>query len=286
MTLHNLAIQALNTSAFLYLFACIAYIMALARSGGERREVETGRWKSFGNFAVWTGFALHTFGLAARWYLGGISRPPWTNLYESLIFFAWGVVLWQVYAIRKWKLPVLGVVSMPLVFILMGMSVMTGNKSVEPLIPALQSYWLKIHVVFGMVSYAGFTTAACIAVFHLIRSGSSLSKLGAGMSLMVLLNLGIAGGNEVLDTGHFYMAKSVERQLPSGEVIWAKESKQDYPGGPMVTTMVEVPYAHFFFWSSVALFGAAAVAFGLRRQKKGATLISHCIPIPIWSCCC
>lgn len=257
-------IKALNTSAFLYLGACFAYIISMSRSDESRIRL----WASRAAWLVYLAFALHTFGLVGRWVVGGLDRPPWTNLYESLIFFAWGVSLIQVYVSRKWKLPLIGVIASPLVFILMGMSVMTPNKSVEPLIPALQSYWLKIHVIFGMLSYAGFTIAGCLAFFYLMRRGISLSKIGSGICLVMLVNLSIAGGKEAFSTGKFFMARTATRTLPNGETVQTKDTYREFEGGPVITRLEEVPYAWVPFWASWLLFLLGSGIFWSMRRKE------------------
>jgi len=258
------SIFAMNASSFLYLGACFAFIISISRASSEKIT----KWARWASYLVWLGFALHTFGLGARWVIGGIGRPPWTNLYESLIAFAWGVVAIQLYAVHKWKLPILGVIASPLVYILMGMGALTPNKLVEPLIPALQSHWIKTHVLFGITSYAGFTIAGCIAFLYLMRRGVSLSKIGAGLSLILVLNLSLAGGNEAFSTGDFYMAKTVERTLSDGRVVYTKDTYQHFEGGPMITRMEKLPYAQIPFWLTWALFLAAAAAFVWTRKKE------------------
>jgi len=266
MSLHDLAIRFLNISSFVYLASCFAYIVSIARTGKAIRT-----WSGIAAGLVAIGFLLHTSGLGMRWYIGGISRPPWTNLYESLIFFAWGVVVFQVYAQYKWKMPLVGAISMPLVLILMGMSVMTPNKLVEPLIPALQSNWLKIHVVFGMLAYGGFTLSGCFAFLHLMRNGVSLSRIGSGLAMIALLNLFIAGGREAYTTGDFTMAKTALRQLPDGTEIRTKDTYREYEDGPVITRMEKVSAATVPFWASVVLFlGAAVVLWTKRRRLPGA----------------
>jgi hypothetical protein len=247
------AVKLMNTAAFVYLAACFFYVFAIATAKKEK----TDKWAGLGTIAVLTGFSLHTVALLMRWYIGGISRPPWTNLYESLVFFSWGVSLFQVYAIFGWKVRLAGVVSMPLVFILMGMSVMTPNKGVEPLIPALQSYWLKIHVVFGMLSYAGFTTAGCLAFLHLMRNGVSLSRIACGLSLLALLNLAISGGRGVWTSGRFEMAKTAMMPGPEGNLVPTKDVYREYEGGPVITRMEEVPGANVFYFLSLGCFLAS-----------------------------
>lgn len=262
MDIFELSIKALNTSSFVYLAALFFFIFSLASLGSPREKM----WKQMGSLAIYLAFALHTSGLLGRWYLGGISRPPWTNLYESLIFFAWGVALLTVWTLRNSKLPIIGLISTPLIFCLMGMSVMTPNKEVEPLLPSLQSNWLKIHVVFGMLAYAGFTISACLAFLQLMRNGVSLSKIGAGLALMTLINLGIAGGTDFFSTGKFYMARTVKRTLENGKEVTVKDMYREFETGPLITRMDEVPQANKFLFLSMAAF-IASIGFSLRRGR-------------------
>lgn len=260
----KLTVAPLNTAAFLYLFACIAYFMAVARSGNDTQST----WAKAGSFLSLLGLVCHTLGQAGRWYVGGVDRPPWTNLYESLVAFAWMLALGHVVLSRKWRIPLVGAISMPLVFVLMGMSVMTPNKSVEPLIPALQSYWLKIHVVFGMISYAGFTIAGCFAFLHLLKNRVSVSKIGAGFALTAFLNLAIAGGSLAFTSGQFQMAKTVVRTLPDGTEAFVKDTYRESENGAPITRMETVPFANIPFFASLAAFAAAGALFLARRKRE------------------
>lgn len=258
----TLTVSPLNISAFIYLAATLVFFVGISRSGLKR---ESSRASQLAELLNWIAFGFHTVGLLGRWYVGGFDRPPWTNLYESLVAFAWMLALFQVYSQRTWKIPLIGAFSTPLIFLLMGMSVMTPNKSVEPLIPALQSNWLKIHVVFGMIAYAGFTMAACFSFLHLFKARASLSKLGGGLALMTLLNLGISGGKEFFETGKFYMARTVEREVAPGQMAWVKDTYRDYPGGPVITRMQEVPNSHPVFWALLVVFTLAAILLFFNR---------------------
>lgn len=281
MTLFEFTVKTLNTSAFVYLAACLTYFVAVAGAGSQRSQT----WSKVASTIALVGFVLHTSGLLGRWYIGGLSRPPWTNLYESLVFFAWGVSAFQVYSQRRWKLPLLGAIGTPLVFILMGMSVMTPNKLVEPLIPALQSYWLKIHVVFGMLSYAGFTTAACFAFLHLIRNRVSLSKIGGGLAFVTLLSLGVSGGKHAFTTGVFSMAKTTVRILPDGSEVRTADTYREYDDGPVITRMEEVPGGGLVYLVAAACFALSSLIFfrGPRRvSKKEPAFDLHPLPVGLF----
>jgi ABC-type transport system involved in cytochrome c biogenesis permease subunit len=270
------AIYPLDISAYVYLFACLTFFVAVSRSGvllkkrSESDDVKVSKSLKFSIFLSLLAFGLHTLGMAGRWYIGGLDRPPWTNLYESLVGFAWMLSLFQVLALRKFRLALVGAISSPLIFLLMGMSVMTPDKTVAPLVPALQSHWLKIHVLFGMISYAGFTMAACFAFFFLIKAKVSMSKIAVGLSLMTILNLGMVGGNEYFETGHFYMANTVQQKLDNGKTVWVKERRLDQKTGAPATVMKEVPDVHILLHLSFAFFALAALGLAFYRKRGGA----------------
>lgn len=267
MTVFEWSIQFLNSSSFLYLLSFIMIFISIARTGSSSID---NRWGRGSGWVIVAAFCAHTIGLLLRWYIGGLDRPPWTNLYESLVFFAWGVVACHLIIQKLWRFPILSAVTMPLVFVLMGMAVLTPNKELEPLIPALQSYWLKIHVVFGMIAYGGFTVAACIAFLHLMKNKVSLSKIAGGVALMTLLNLGIAGGSEVFSTGSVYLAKTATRTLDNGKERKVKDAYRDYEGGPIVIRMQPVKYVSIFFWLSFLGFVLCALmAFIAKMTWQG-----------------
>jgi len=260
--LEQISTLFLNTSSFLYLLAAIFFFILLSK----RKESPAILFSS--QSLVWVAFGLHTLGLFLRWYLGGIHRPPWTNLYESLVFFAWGPALIQIISQKRWKFPLLGAVLMPLVFLIMGMAVMSPNKEIEPLIPALQSNWLKIHVIFGMLSYAAFTVSACFAFLALIRNGFSLSKLGAVLAIVSSFNVLLLGGKDLWRTGEFRMTQTAERKLANGKTIHVQEKAPLYKGGPVQTKTQKIPGAQIPFYASVFLFLFSAILLYFRRKEK------------------
>ncbi|MBZ0251912.1 MAG: cytochrome c biogenesis protein CcsA, partial [Candidatus Methylomirabilis sp.] len=100
--------------------------------------------------ATWVFFALHTAALALRWWEShklGIGHAPITNLYESLVFLAWVCVGGFIIIERKFKLPAVGLIAMLFSFGLMTYAHTGGvQQKIQPLVPALQSYWLLVHV--------------------------------------------------------------------------------------------------------------------------------------------
>lgn len=255
------AIQLLNTSAFVYLASCLLFFLAISLKRASNKIFFIGKVL----FSI--AFLCHTAGLFIRWYEGGILRPPWTNLYESLVFFAWGISAFSTWGLWGWGMPFVGAIATPIIFLLMGMSVMTPNKSIEPLIPALQSYWLKIHVVFGMIAYAAFTVSACLAILHMLKNKVALSKIGAYLSIGVLLCLLIMGGKDFWVKGEIHLAKVTTTVLASGEEVQVKDQYREYEGGPLITNMEAVPGSKVPFWIGLVLFSGLAIGYFLTKGE-------------------
>ena len=94
--------------------------------------------------ATWLFFAVETVALGTRWYEShklGIGHAPITNLFESLVFLAWVVVLGFILLERKFKVAALG---LPALGFAVGMMLYADSANVQhkiqPLVPALQSY--------------------------------------------------------------------------------------------------------------------------------------------------
>ncbi|MBW1739195.1 MAG: cytochrome c biogenesis protein CcsA, partial [Deltaproteobacteria bacterium] len=107
------------------------------------------------------GFVAHTIAIIIRWvesYRLGIGHAPFSNLYESLIFFAWTIML--LYIIVEWRTKnrTSGAFVTPLAFLAMAYASFSPNvnSGIQPLIPALKSNWLISHVITCFFGYAAF----------------------------------------------------------------------------------------------------------------------------------
>lgn len=129
--------------------------------------------------AIWLGiylnFVLHTGGIVFRWidsYKLNIGHAPLSNLYESLIFFSWCICLIMIMMKKRLMYPIitmLGIVAT--LFFMAYASLSPGvDKSIQPLIPALQSNWLHIHVITCFISYAAFVISFICGILYFIGS--------------------------------------------------------------------------------------------------------------------
>ncbi len=103
------------------------------------------------------GFASNTGALIMRSVLSG--HPPVTNLFEYLSFFAWAIVLGFLLIWRKKGLEILTAFAATIAFAMMVMASMFPTDISRQLIPALQSYWLWIHVSMASLAEAAFAVA-------------------------------------------------------------------------------------------------------------------------------
>jgi len=116
------------------------------------------------------GFLVHTTAIVVRWASSG--HAPFSNMFEMVLMFSWGVVAMQLLAEWKFELKDFGAVTIPIaVLALILMQVLPGE--VRPLVPALQSTWLQIHVTLAVLSYAGLTLAFAAGVLYFVKDGTS-----------------------------------------------------------------------------------------------------------------
>src|SRR2546429_8970162 len=110
------------------------------------------------------------------WYM--VSHPPYTNLFDALNFVAWAMMVCYLIIERKWGLRIVGVLAVALALVAMGEASLVTDKQIEPLVPALQSYWILIHVGMLFISYSLFTLGAICALLYLVRVGTATAVLG------------------------------------------------------------------------------------------------------------
>src|SRR4030066_1096975 len=124
-----------------------------------------GKRETLARIGTWICLAaavVSTAALGVRWvesYQMGNGRIPVTNLYESLVFFAWSVNLFSLVVERKYRNRTFGAFVMPIAFFTMVFAVY-NDSSIQPLVPALQSYWLHAHVIPCFGGYAGCAVSA------------------------------------------------------------------------------------------------------------------------------
>ncbi|MFZ4856633.1 MAG: c-type cytochrome biogenesis protein CcsB [Desulfuromonadaceae bacterium] len=171
-----------NITTFAYLISMLAFFAFLAS-----------RTKAVGTAAMlvaYGGLLAQSVAIALRWkesYDLGMGHAPLSNLYESVVFFSWTIVL--IYALLdiKFKYRVIGAFVMPFALLGMAWAQLGMNTGIEPLVPALQSNWLLYHVITCFLGYAAFAVACGISIMYLIKAGSEESaESSAGSGLLAM----------------------------------------------------------------------------------------------------
>lgn len=121
--------------------------------------------------------------LGARWLDSGYF--PLSNLYESLFFLTWGVTLIHLIAQRWLNSPLVGVFTSPVamgITAFAALSLPSEMQKAEPLVPALKSNWLMMHVSVMMLSYATLMVGSLLAIaFLVITRGQNIELRGSSV---------------------------------------------------------------------------------------------------------
>jgi len=132
----------------------------------------------FSTLLLSAGLLFHSAGLVLRWmetHQTGYGYVPLSNMYESLIFFSWTIVLVYLILEFKYRQKIIGIFVSPFAFLAIALtSIIPGvDAKITPLVPALKSNWLTIHVTTCFFGYASFAVSFGISVLYLIRERSS-----------------------------------------------------------------------------------------------------------------
>ena len=127
------------------------------------------------------GLVTHTAALAWRLFVSG--HAPFTNMYESLSFLAWASILAYVIIEGMFKIKKAGPYFMLIIIGLMALaSSPLMPKDAAPLMPALQSYWLWLHVSVTMIGEAFFAVAFVTSILYLIADSKEKKGIKTGLS--------------------------------------------------------------------------------------------------------
>jgi cytochrome c-type biogenesis protein CcsB len=127
-----------------------------------------------GDIIVILSFVVHAAAVVLRWvesYRLGLGHVPLTNFYESLIFLS--LVITLIYLILRFafRYDFLGVFMIPFSVLTLAWASLSPDvdRSIRPLVPALRSNWLAVHVMTCFLSYAAFAFSFIVALLYLFR---------------------------------------------------------------------------------------------------------------------
>ena len=161
----------------------VATVQAALTGGGgagppTEEEIEgTDRFGRIGLALTVLGAGLQTVGVVARGLAA--DRVPWGSMYEFAITGSLMVVLAYLVLVRRYATRWLGLLVTGFVTVVLGIAVLVLYRPVAPLVPALHSYWLVIHVLAAAIAGGAFTVGAFASVLYLVRRRAEL-KVAAG----------------------------------------------------------------------------------------------------------
>ncbi len=180
--------QLFGISTMAYIMAMIVYIIYLA--------LRTSQIGIAATTVTITGFVFQTIGIFTRWsesfsqwtmlapessVLLSIARSaPLRNLFESLIFFVWCLILGYLIIEFKYKNRSFGAFVTPIAGISLAFIALSGvSQAIEPLVPALKSNWLLAHVMMSFIAYAAFALSFSAGLIYLTLNSEKQEKKNA-----------------------------------------------------------------------------------------------------------
>src|SRR6056300_1698692 len=155
------------------------------------------------------------FILSSRWIIAGYF--PLSNLYESLLFLTWTLLTIYLYIETKTNSRLIGAILVPITLLINGFANLTLSADMQkssPLVPALQSNWLMMHVSMMMLSYATLIIGSLLCILFLV-----LSKLQDVDLQLVDESTSLVFYNNIFD---YYESSSLLKEAKENTVSDAK----------------------------------------------------------------
>ncbi|MCB9481043.1 MAG: cytochrome c biogenesis protein [Desulfobacteraceae bacterium] len=187
----------LSVATFIYGFSALCFVI--------ESVFNKKKFGSLGFFLLVAGLSTNFAGFLFRWiesYQMGIGRIPLSNLYESLVFFSISGALIYSVIYKKFDNPVIGAITTTIVFLAMAYAGLSpsADSAITPLIPALRSNWLTVHVITCFFGYAGFAVSFAASILIIFtrddNKWKNLDELNYKMIIFgfLFLSLGIITG--------------------------------------------------------------------------------------------
>jgi ABC-type transport system involved in cytochrome c biogenesis permease subunit len=236
---------------------------------------------------VAAGFLFQVAGMVVRWHEAGLvelaaaeratgltltgaqrfvvytQHPPWSNLYEIMVYMAWGIVFVFLVSEVKFRIRFAGILALGLALTSLGLASLTTDATIKPLVPALQSWWIMIHVISSAIGYAAGTMGAVFSLLFLLRAKERITLTSVAMGTLVLsvvMFLVLGRGAQLFMTGAYKV--KLLREM-GGELI---------PAGRMVGEnfapyYVPSPFVGPLMIASIVT-SVVAIALLARRRKQ------------------
>jgi cytochrome c-type biogenesis protein CcsB len=141
--------------------------------------------ESLGSKIAWVAVGMALVGTMVRWYesylIGAdVGHIPVSNLYEVFVLFCWMTATFYLYFEAQYKTRAMGAFVMLVVSAAVGFllwyTVVRVAHEIQPLVPALKSWWMKLHVPANFIGYGMFSLAAMVSLTYLIKQQAAETR--------------------------------------------------------------------------------------------------------------
>lgn len=169
MDMEQLSSNLLLVAFILYLVSTFFFAGAVSRKkfSTEKQLARNEKWGKIGITITIIGFLFHLGYFITRWIASG--HIPNSNMFEYTTYFGMAIVLAFIIIHFMYKLNVLGVVAMPLAVLTIAYA-SVFPKDIQPLIPALQSKWLVVHVSTVALAEGILAISFVAGLLYLLKS--------------------------------------------------------------------------------------------------------------------
>ena len=160
------------------LWMSLLFFMSTAFYWGGMLSARAVGFDRLGTGLAWAAVTMALIGTMVRWYESHLMGPdighiPVSNLYEVFVLFSWMTAAFYLYFEDRYETRALGGFAMLIVSAAVGFllwyTLVREQHEIQPLVPALQSWWMKVHVPANFVGYGTFALAAMVAFAYLIK---------------------------------------------------------------------------------------------------------------------
>ena len=266
--------SAILWMSVLFFLSTLLYWVGLVAKGEDNTALK------LGSAMAWAGVALALVGTLVRWYeshqIGpDIGHIPVSNLYEVFVLFCWLTALFYLYYEQHYRTRALGAFVMLVVSAAVGFllwyTVARDAHQIQPLVPALQSWWMKLHVPANFIGYGTFSLAAMVAFAYLVQRQAGETnywKLAplALMGIVLCLQPVVFRKNAVEGLSHYWAVYFGVAALIVGGILAARRRIAARLPAPEVLddVMYKSIAVGFAFFTIATILGAfwAAEAWG------------------------
>jgi cytochrome c-type biogenesis protein CcsB len=173
--LSRISLLGIFAAMAVYTVAFLLLALNLSRLASEKKSIResAGKLENYGLIFFWVAAVLHLFGVVTRGIAA--SRVPWANMYEfSITGTLVAVIIFLVAQRIRPDTRLIATFVSGFVLLVLGLATTVWYVQVKTLMPALQDYWLLIHVSVAILGTAFFNIAAALSISYLFKGARFL----------------------------------------------------------------------------------------------------------------